>query len=57
MQIMGYSFIILKHIQIHSQFWNLLILKIWLQFFLGGGGTNGRSLGGGKGIQAMLTFK
>ena len=43
MQIISYSFIILNHIQINSQFWNLLALKVWLSifffffFFLGGG--------------------
>ena len=30
MQIISYSFIILKHIQIDLQFWKLLMLKVWL---------------------------
>ena len=36
MQVISYtcSFIILKHIQIDSQFWILLMLKLWLNFFL-----------------------
>ena len=39
-QIISYSFIILKHIQVDLQIWKLLILKVRLYFFLGGG-TNG----------------
>ena len=31
--VISYSFMILNHIQINSQFWNLLMLKIWLWFF------------------------
>ena len=38
MQIISYSFIILKHIQVSSQFRKLLMLKVWLSFFFGGGG-------------------
>ena len=35
MQIISYNFIILKVIQINSQFWKILMLKVWLSF-LGG---------------------
>ena len=38
MQIISYSFIILKHIQIDLQFWKLLMLKVRLYFFLGKNG-------------------
>ena len=30
MQIISYSFMILKHIQIGLQFWKQLMLKVWL---------------------------
>ena len=33
LQIISYIFIILKHIQVSSQFRKLLMLKVWLSFF------------------------
>ena len=35
MQIISYIFVFLKHIQVNSLFWKLLMLKVWL-YFLGG---------------------
>ena len=32
MQIISYNFIILKHIQINSEFQKILMLKVWLSF-------------------------
>ena len=40
MQIISYSFIILKHIQINLQFRKLLMLKVQLYFFFFGGGQS-----------------